>query len=104
MLSVDAAIPCGLIVNELVSNSLEHAFPAERRGEVCVDVRSGGDSGLTLIVSDDGVGLPSELDFRKTESLGLQLVSALAEQLDASIELDRSLGTEFRITFTESSD
>jgi two-component sensor histidine kinase len=100
-LSIDTAIPCGLIVNELVTNSLKHAFPDGRGGEIRVELRSDGDNKFALMVSDDGVGLPEDLDFRKTESLGLQLVNNLSVvQLEGTIDLDRSGGTVFRITFT----
>jgi len=97
-LSVDATIPCGLIINELISNSLKHAFPEGRKGEILIDLRP-RDGQLTVIVGDDGIGFPKGLDFRNTESLGLQLVNTLVDQLDGTIELIRDEGTEFRITF-----
>jgi PAS domain S-box-containing protein len=98
-LGVDKAVPCGLIVNELVSNALKHAFPKGRKGEVCVTLQ--GDSGLqlTLDVSDDGVGFPARLDFRNTTSLGLQLVNTLTEQLQGTIALQNYGGTTFQIQF-----
>jgi PAS domain S-box-containing protein len=99
-LGVDTAIPCGLIINELVSNSLKHAFPDGREGEVCIELRA-DDGQLTLMVSDNGVGFPQDLDFRDTGSLGLQLVNTLVEQIEGTIELDRSSGTAFRIAFAE---
>ena len=107
-LDIDKAIPCGLILNELVSNSLKYAFPAGaqshpenrgREGEIRIDLRSDKDNECTFIVSDNGVGFPKDLDFRNTESLGLQLVVSLVDQLDGTIELDRSGGTTFKITF-----
>src|SRR6185369_2875231 len=73
-LSVDTAIPCGLIINELVSNSLKYAFPKGGAGKIKVELNLEGNNNFTLVVSDDGVGFPKELDFRTTESLGLQLV------------------------------
>lgn len=100
-LGVDVAIPCGLVINELVSNSLKHAFPAGKEGsEICVDLCRTADGKLLLTVSDNGIGLPKDLDLRNTESLGLQLVTTLVEQLEGTIELDRSAGTAFRITFS----
>jgi two-component sensor histidine kinase len=100
-LSIDTAIPCGLIVNELVSNSLKYAFPDGKGGEIRIELGSDGDNRFALMVSDDGVGLPEDVDFRKTESLGLQLVNNLSvAQLEGAIDLDRSGGTTFRITFT----
>ncbi len=99
-LGVDAAIYCGLIINELVSNSLKHAFP-DRKGEITVALCSLDDS-IELIVSDTGVGIPEDIDFRNTETLGLRLVTILAEgQLEGEITLDRSEGTAFHIAFRE---
>ena len=99
-LSVDAAVPCGLIINELVSNSLKHAFIDGREGEIRIELRSDRDHQLTLIVGDNGVGFPRDLDFRSTESLGMQLVNTLTNQLDGTVELHSNGGTEFKITFT----
>ena len=100
-LDVQVGIPCGLIVNELVSNTLKHAFPGERRGEVKVSLFRGSNSQYTLIVKDTGTGFPKNLDFRKTKSLGMQLVTMLVDQLEGTIELKRDGGTEFVITFLE---
>ncbi len=99
-LGIDTAIPCGLIINELVSNSLKYAFPDGREGEINIDFHSDGDK-LTLIVTDNGIGFPKDLDFRNTESLGLQLVNNLANQLNGNVELDGTDGTQFKITFAE---
>ena len=103
LIGVDTAIPCGLIVSELVSNSLKYAFPSGGKGEIRVELHSHDRDNFTLIVGDDGIGFPENLDFKKTESLGLQLVCTLTEQLDGAIELTRnkSRGTEFRISFSE---
>jgi PAS domain S-box-containing protein len=100
MLDVDTAIPCGLIVNELVSNSLKHAFVDNREGKICVKLSTNGDGILTLVVKDNGVGLPNHIDLQNVDSLGMKLVGALVNQLDGSIEIDRSFGTKFTITFT----
>jgi len=100
-LGIDTAIPCGLIINELVSNSLKHAFPNGREGEIRIELCSDNDGQFTLMVSDNGVGFPENLDFRNTKSLGLQLVNTLVAQLEGTVELDRSGETAFRITFTE---
>ena len=100
-LGIDTAVPCGLILNELVSNSLKHAFPGGREGEIRIELRLDDDKKFTLMVSDNGVGIPKDLDFRNTESLGLQLVDTLVNQLEGTIELDRSGGTAFKTTFTE---
>jgi two-component sensor histidine kinase len=100
-LGIDEAIPCGLMINELVSNSLKYAFSDGRQGEVCIRFHAQEDGRMHLEVSDNGAGLPESIDFRDTTSLGLQLVNSLVNQLDGTIELDRSCGVEFRITFRE---
>jgi len=96
-LALDTAIPCGLMVNELVSNCFKHAFSEGNGGEILIRLRS-DEERYTLVVRDNGIGFPEDLDFRNTETLGLQLVNSLADQLGGTIELDRSDGTEFRIT------
>ena len=88
-LSIDKAIPCGLIINELVSNSLKHAFPDNRRGEVSIDLHTDKDNRLTLIVSDTGIGLPENMDITNTETLGLRLISELTLQLKGDLEIER---------------
>ena len=99
-LGVDLAAPCGLLVNELISNSLKHAFPKEASGEIKIYIHPTENGQIELTISDNGVGFPEELDIRKTKSLGLQLVTTLAEnQLQGKIELNRGAGTEFKITF-----
>ena len=99
---IDTAIPCGLIVNELVSNSLKHAFPKGRDGEIKISLRTLEEGDIELIVSDNGVGIPKDLDFRNTESLGLRLITNLTEkQLQGKVELNRNKGTEFQIKFKE---
>jgi PAS domain S-box-containing protein len=101
LLSIDTAIPCGLIVNELVSNTLKYAFPTGQAGQVDINLRPLDDQQLILTISDNGVGFPPDVDFRSTESLGLQLVNNLVKQLDGTIELRRNSGTVFKIIFTE---
>ncbi|MBW1917708.1 MAG: PAS domain S-box protein [Deltaproteobacteria bacterium] len=100
-LGVDIAIPCGLIINELVSNSLKYAFPDHKKGEINLSLHSMGDQKLELIIRDNGVGLPEDFDFNKAESLGLHLVHILIEeQLQGKIRLNRTGGTEFIIEFS----
>ncbi|MCK4910861.1 MAG: PAS domain S-box protein [Thermodesulfovibrionales bacterium] len=101
ILSIDTLIPCGLIVNELVTNSLKHAFPKDRKGEILVDITKAPPDKITLTISDDGVGMPEEIDLEKTETLGFQLVNILTQQLEGRIELERKKGTTFRITVYE---
>jgi len=97
-LGVDAAISCGLIVNELVSNSLKHAFPDRRKGRVEVTLRSAG-TDVVLEVADNGVGFPVNLDFRSPGTLGLKLVAIFTEQLGGSMDLTREGGTGFCLRF-----
>ena len=100
-LDINAAIPCGLILNELLSNALRHAFPGDRTGRVRAATRRKPDGSLEIRVEDDGVGLPKGLDFRQAESLGLQIVNLLADQLEATLEVDQTKGTAFILTFKE---
>jgi PAS domain S-box-containing protein len=97
-LSVDAAISCGLIVNELVSNSLKHAFPDRRKGKVEVTLRSVG-AAVVLAVADNGVGFPSNFAFRNASTLGLKLVAIFTEQVGGTIDLAREGGTRFSLRF-----
>jgi two-component sensor histidine kinase len=100
MLDTNQAIPCGLILNELLSNCLKHAFPSERRGEVHIELRSDAVRRVTMIVRDTGIGFPANMDFRQTETIGLQLVYTLTEQLGGTLELERNGGTAFKLSFT----
>ena len=99
MLDVNNSIPCGLIINELVSNALAHAFPDGRKGRIDISMRSGSGGRIALSVRDNGTGFPADIDFRNTASLGMQLVNSLVTQLDGLIELDRTEGTSFSIEF-----
>ncbi|HET6420834.1 MAG TPA: PocR ligand-binding domain-containing protein [Geobacteraceae bacterium] len=98
-MDIDRAIPCGLLINELVSNSLKHAFPGNRKGKIEISMHAGEEDLVTLTVADDGVGLPPGLDFRDTESLGLQLVTMLTNQLGGDIDLREDGGVSFTIRF-----
>jgi two-component sensor histidine kinase len=101
VIGIDAAVPCGLIVNELVSNSLKHAFTNGQGGEIKISLHTDDADVITLVVGDNGVGLPNGLDFRKSDSLGLQLVMSLISQLSGSIDVDTTGGTRFTIRFRE---
>ena len=91
---------CGLIINELVSNSLKHAFPGEKKGEIEISLSSISNDMIGLLVQDNGIGIPEGIDFRKTESLGLHIVNILVEnQLHGEITMNNDNGTEFRIRF-----
>lgn len=99
-LGSDHAVPCGLIINELVSNSLKHAFPGARKGEITIRLHPLDKNEIELLVSDDGVGIPESIDFKATRSLGLRLVTILAEeQLNGKIMVEREGGTAVHVTF-----
>jgi len=98
-LDINRAITCGLIINELISNALKYAFPEGRKGEICVKVYQDKEGMYNLIISDNGVGIPKELDIHESETLGLRLVCLLTDQLSGSIALDRENGTTFKITY-----
>jgi PAS domain S-box-containing protein len=97
-LGIDLAIPCGLILNELISNSLKYAFPGGRKGEISIDFKL-IDTGYEISISDNGVGFPKEINYKETKSLGLQLVNTLVGQIDGTIVMENISGTTFRIRF-----
>lgn len=99
-MNIETVTPCGLIVNELVSNALEHAFPGDRGGTIYLGlVQTGGE--FILTVRDDGVGLPPGMDYQRTESMGWQLICLLAEQLEANLTVCQEGGTTVRLAFSE---
>jgi PAS domain S-box-containing protein len=98
-LNLDAAVPCGLIINELISNSLKYAFPDGRAGEVRVELHEHPLHMARLVVADNGIGLGSDIDWDTARTLGLRLVRTLAEQLGAKIDVNSQAGMEVRLTF-----
>lgn len=99
-LGIDFAIPCGLIINELITNSLKYAFPDGRKGEIKIAFSKINENIYELFVGDNGVGIPDDIDIGNTESLGLRLVTMLVnDQLEGEIYLKRNNGTKFRIVF-----
>jgi len=98
-LDINQAIPCALILNELVSNALKYAFPDGRGGEIRVRLRADAEGRVRLGVGDNGVGLPADLDVATTESLGLQLVNTLVRQLRGQLEISRAAGTRYTLVF-----
>lgn len=98
-LGVDKAIPCGLIINELVSNAYKYAFNDSRKGEIYIELTSKKPGKYLLIVKDNGVGFPGDINIHETESLGMMLVTTLTDQLEGTLELDHSKGTKFTIRF-----
>jgi two-component sensor histidine kinase/CheY-like chemotaxis protein len=97
-LSLDSAVPCGLILNELMSNCLKHAFPVGHSGTVHVRFHAAGDQ-LCLVVRDDGVGMPADVDFERTSSLGWRLIRALVQQLGGFVQCHTAGGTVVELRF-----
>ena len=96
-LPIDKAIPCGLLLNELVTNALKHAFPKNRKGKLCVRLLSLEDNDCKIIVKDDGIGIPKDFNINKSKSLGLKLINLLTQQISGTLEVESKKGTEFRI-------
>ena len=99
LLPVDAAIPCGLVVNELITNALKHAFPEDQPGEIRIALAHVSNGEVVLSVSDNGVGMPEVFDLHKAGSLGLQLVNLLIDQLGGKVTINRSKPTRFMLRF-----
>ncbi|OEU51613.1 MAG: hypothetical protein BA871_01840 [Desulfuromonadales bacterium C00003096] len=97
-LDIEKVVPCGLLVTELLSNAYKHAFADGRSGQIEISLQSSNGQ-IELAVADDGVGLPAEFDYRQAKTLGLQLVTALVNQLNGTLELERNNGTRFRASF-----
>ncbi|XZN94991.1 MAG: PAS domain S-box protein [Microcoleus sp.] len=100
-LNIDTAVPCGLIINEFVTNSLKYAFPEANQGTIKIDFSFDDDRVCVLVVSDSGIGLPKELDYKNSRTLGLRLVVSLVKQIRGNIELVKTAGTVFKITFSQ---
>jgi two-component sensor histidine kinase len=98
-LPINAAIPCGLVVNELVSNALKHGFPGGRGGRIAVRLAQEPDGRIALSISDDGIGLPDGFDSGPPDTLGLQLVSMLADQVGAEFTIHPAAPTSFTLRF-----
>ena len=98
-LPVDMAIPCGLILNEMATNSLKHAFVGRDEGSISVELKRDGDDRVSLLYQDDGCGFPAGLDWRAAESLGLRLIRMLSEQLQAELRMRNGSGTVFELQF-----
>lgn len=100
-LNIDTAVPCGLIINELVTNALKYAFKGQSKGKINIDFTWESNRLCVLTVSDSGIGFPQDLDYRKARTLGLRLVGSLVKQIRGRIELLETAGTTFRITFRQ---
>jgi PAS domain S-box-containing protein len=100
-LGIDEAVPCGLILNELITNAVKHAFPADRAGRITAGIRKSGDGLVTIFVGDDGVGLSADYNIDSAATLGIRLVQILTKQLDGTMTIGHDKGTEFRISFRD---
>jgi two-component sensor histidine kinase len=99
LLNLDTAIPCGLIINELVSNSMKYAFPGEQVGTIEVSLLVSSADSISLSVKDDGIGIPTDITIENSSSLGLQLVHLLAKQIYGTLKTERKNGTRVEIIF-----
>jgi two-component sensor histidine kinase len=99
-LTIDTAIPCGLIINELINNTIKYAFPEGHKGSITVDIKKSDDD-IVLEVCDNGIGIPESFDISRSDSLGLQLVETLIKQISGTVTVDTSKGTKFTIKFRE---
>jgi len=97
--NIDTAIPLGLIINEIISNSYKHAFPAGGEGIIGITIKAIDKNQYILDINDNGIGLPQGFDIENSKSLGLQLVKVLTDQIDGKLEIGRENGVRFTITF-----
>ena len=102
-LDIDTAVPCGLIINELVSNALKYAFPDQESGEIKVKVTQNTEKSITLTITDNGMGLPHEINVEQTQTLGLRMVKTLTRQISGTLTVSRETGTSFNIHFPQPS-
>ena len=98
-LKVDKAIPCALIINELVTNAIKYAFPQDQQGEIIVILKSADEGKVTLTIADNGVGLPADFNMNNSETLGMQIINALVKKLHGSLKIDTGKGTTFTMGF-----
>lgn len=101
LLNIESAIPCGLILNELISNAMKYAFPKDRKGEILIEFLSDENNNFEFIVKDNGIGLSKDIQLENNKSMGLMLVKTLVNQLMGKINVERNGGTTFKISFSE---
>ena len=99
-LDLDLSIPCGLIINELVTNSFKYAFNDTKKGKLTINLNK-EEGKVKLRIADNGKGMPAKINYRDTQSLGMQLVMTLTQQIDGKIELDNKNGAAYTITFND---
>jgi two-component sensor histidine kinase len=98
-MGIETAVPLGLLVNEIITNSMKHAFPEGRSGNINIILKEYDD--YELIISDDGIGLPDDVNLEESKTLGLQIINNLIKQIDGTIEINSNHGTQFKIKFQE---
>jgi two-component sensor histidine kinase len=98
---METVIPLGIILTEVVLNALQHGFPEGREGTITISLLATGDQGFELIVKDNGVGIPEDFDLANPKSFGLRLVNVFARQMNGTVQINNSGGTEFRVQFRE---
>lgn len=99
--AIDTALPCGLIINELFTNSLKHAFPENRKGNIAIKIKKNNDGSYRLVYHDDGIGAPEDFISEDPSKLGILLIHTLNDQLEGEIEVELKSGTEFRMKFRD---
>jgi two-component sensor histidine kinase len=99
VLSIEKAVPCGLIINELVSNALTHAFPDNRIGKVTISLIETDKNHFELIVQDNGIGITNDLKTLEKKSLGIRIVGLLTDQIDGTFEMESKKGSKFTVRF-----
>lgn len=102
-LTIDSAIPCGLVINEIIANSLKHAFPEDRKGEIRIDLHSTEEREIVLMMADNGIGIPKDLELENAKTLGIQIIiNLVTNQLKGKVDINRDNGLEYLIKFKES--
>ena len=102
-INIDYAVPLGLVINEIVTNAVKHAFPGKRSGSICLSIKKKQDDEIVLVVGDDGVGLPEDIDVQNSTSFGMRIIitSLVKMQLKGTLTVNREYGTRYLIRFPE---
>ena len=100
-LNINTAIPCGLLINEIVTNSIKHGFNNNKKGEIIIDMKKDKNEYLHLVISNNGEALPEGIDYKKPESIGMELIRIMIIQLSAEAELEKEKGVLYKFKFKE---
>jgi len=98
-LGIDRAVPCGLIANEIIVNSIKHAFPNHQEGEISTRLYTTSRNQVKLVIKDNGIGIPNSISLENPDTLGMQIISLLTEQINGKVTISRNKGTCFEIIF-----